>query len=105
MIFTDAHISGRSAILAQGGNYHDAKPLVIASQTTSQSEKRYPQLDLEATAIDFALWCFRNYIVRAPNIEIKDHKSLYPIFSTHRQSSMRTDRIKLCHQDVNYQVI
>ena len=55
MIFTDAHILGRSAILAQGGNYHDAKPLVIASQTTSQSEKRYPQLDLEATAIDFAL--------------------------------------------------
>ena len=29
------HTSGQSAILAQGDNYHDAKPLVIASQTTS----------------------------------------------------------------------
>ena len=104
-IFTDAHISGLSAIFAQADNYHDAKPLVIASWTTSQSEKRYPQLDLEATAIDFTSWCFRNYIVGAPNIEIKDHKSLYPIFNTHRQGYMGTDRMKLHHQDVNYQVI
>ena len=82
-IFTDAHISGLGAILTQGDNYHNAKPIVIASRTTSQSKKRYPQLDLDATAIDFALQCFRNYIVGAPNVEIiTDHKLLYPIFNT-----------------------
>ena len=105
-IFTDAHISGLAAILAQGDNYHGAKPIVIVSWTTSQSETRYPQLDLEATAIYLALWCFRNYIVGAPNVEIiTDHKPLCPILNTHSQGSIRTDWIKLHHQDINYQVI
>ena len=105
-IFTDAHISGLGAILAQGDNYQDAKPIVIASRTTSNTEKRYPQLDLEATAIDFALRRFRNYVVGAPNVEIiTDHKPLCPIFNKYRQGSIRTDRIKLRHQDINYQVI
>ena len=39
-IFIDAHISGLGAILTQGDNYEDAKPIVIASRITSQSEKR-----------------------------------------------------------------
>ena len=34
-IFTYAHISGLGAILTQGDSYQDAKPIVIASQTTS----------------------------------------------------------------------
>ena len=61
---------------------------------------------MEATAIAFALRCFRNYIVGVPNIEvITDHKPLCPILNTHKQGSIRTDRIKLRHQDINYQVI
>ena len=105
-IFTDAHISGLGAILTQGDNYQGAKPIVIASQTTSQSEKKVPPTDLETTAIKFALQHFRNYIVGAPNKEIiADHKPLCLIFNTHRPGSTITDRIKLCHQDINYQVI
>ena len=58
------------------------------------------------TAIDFALQCFRSYIVGAPNVEvITDHKPLFPIFNAHRQGSIRTDRIRLHHQDINYEVI
>ena len=53
-IFTDAHISGLGAILTQGDNYQGAKPIVIALQTTSQSEKKVPPTDLETTAIKFA---------------------------------------------------
>ena len=34
-IFTYAHISGLGAILTQGDSYQDAKPIAIASQTTS----------------------------------------------------------------------
>ena len=105
-IFTDTHISGLGAILTQVDNYHNAKPIIIASQTTSQSEKRYPQLDLEATAINFALRYFINYIIGAPNVEIvTDHKLLCHIFNTLRQGSIRTDRTKLRDQDINYQVI
>ena len=41
-IFTDAHIPGLGAILAQGDTYQDAKPVVIASRTNSNAETRYP---------------------------------------------------------------
>ena len=61
---------------------------------------------MEATATDFELRHFRNYIVGAPNVEIiTDHKPLCPIFNIHRQGSIRTNRIKLRHQDINYQGI
>ena len=61
---------------------------------------------MEATAIDFALRYCIKYIIGAPNVEIvTDHKLLCPIFSTLRQGSIRTDRTKLRHQDINYQVI
>ena len=81
-IFTDAHISGLGAILTQRNSSHDAKPIVTTSQTTSQSEKRYPLCHLEATAIDFALQCFRNHIAGALIVEIiTDHKPLCPIFN------------------------
>ena len=96
---------GLGAIFTQGDDLHSAQPVVIASRTTSKAASRYPQLDLEATAIDFALCRFRNYLVGAPQVLIiTDHKPLCPIFNSLRQGSIRTDRIKLCHQDVNYTV-
>ena len=105
-IFTDVHILGLGVILAQGNSHQDAKPVFITLRTTSHAEKRYPQLDLEVTAVDFALRRLRNYIVGAPGIEIiTDHKPLCPILDTNRQGSTRTDRIKLRYQGINYQVI
>ena len=43
------------AILTQRDEIDSARPVVIASRTTLKAESRCPQLDLEATAIDFAL--------------------------------------------------
>ena len=44
-------------------------------------------------------------LVGAPQVsKITDHKPLYPIFNSNRQGSIRTDRIKLCYQDINYTV-
>ena len=104
-IITDAHVTGLGAILAQGYDLNSSKPVVIASRTTSNTERRYPQLDLEATAIDFALRWFRNYLVGAKKKEIiTDHKPLCSIFNTHRQGSIRTERKKFRHQDNNYNV-
>ena len=79
--------------------------MVTAFRTTSNTERRYPQLDLEATAIDFALRRFRNYLVGAKEVKIiTEHKPLCSIFNTHRQGLIRTERIKLRHQDINYYV-
>ena len=87
------------------GNIETAKPVVIASRTTNTAEKKYPQLDLEAMSIDFGLRRFRNYIVGAPKvIVVTDHKPLCPIFNGNRQGSIRTERIKLRHQDVMFTV-
>ena len=58
-IFTDPHESGLSAILAQGSNKENAKPVAFASRCTSKAEKNYAQLDLKAMAADFPL---RRYV-------------------------------------------
>ena len=64
-IFTDAHVSGIGSILAQGENT-SAQPVTFALQTTNAAKKKYPQLDLEAMAVDFGLRRYINYILGAP---------------------------------------
>ena len=105
-IFVDAHHSGLSAILMQGETSDSVKPVAFASRATTPVEQRYPQLDLEALAIDFGLRRFRYFIAGGPEIEvITDHKPLVSIFSNAWKGSVRTDRIKLRHQDMKYKVI
>ena len=100
-ILVDAHITGLGATLAQGSNITSLYPVAFASRTTSEAETRYPQLDLEAMSIDFGLRRFRNFILGSPNAitVITDHKPLCT-----RHGSIRTERIKLRHQDVRFQV-
>ena len=63
------------------------------------------KLDLEAQAIDFGLRRFRQYIVGGPPIDIiTDHRPLESIFASTRLGSIRTDRIKLRHQDIDFNV-
>ena len=106
-IFVDAHRTGLSAILTQGKDVDHTKPVAFASRATKDVERRYPQLDREALAIDFALRRYRNYLVGAPQpqIIITDHKPLVSIFANSRHGSVRSDRIKLRHQDINYKVV
>ena len=105
-IFTDAHVTGLGAMLAQGTSVQDARPITMASRTTNKSERRYPQIDLEATAIDFALRRFRQYVAGAPNdVEvITDHEPLRSIFNGTKTGSVRSERVKLRHQDLRYMV-
>ena len=103
-ILVDAHATGFGAILAQGNSLESAKPVAVASRCTSKSEKHYPQLDLEAMSVDYGLRRFREYLVGSPLVVrvVTDHKPLVPIFSGGRNGSVRTQRIKLRHQDVPY---
>ena len=104
-IFVDAHKTGISAILAQGSNMTEAKPIAYASRATTDVESRYPQLDLEALSVDYGLRRFRFYLVGGPEIVmVTDHKPLEAIFNNSRSGSIRTERIKLRHQDIKYQV-
>ena len=105
-IFVDAHITGLGAMLAQGDDITSAKLVAFASRTTSQAESRYPQLDLEAMSIDFGLRRFRDFIVGSPDkiTIVTDHKPLCPVFNGNRRGSIRTERIRLRHQDIRYTV-
>ena len=96
-IFTDAHQSGLSAILAQGSDKDNAKPVAFASRCTRKAEKNYVQLDLEAMAVDFALSRFCFYLVGAPNdtIIVTDHPPLLIVLNGKRNGSIRTGRINL----------
>ena len=106
-IMADAHITGLGVALAQGDSIENAKPVAFASRATSQAEKNYPQLDLEAMALDYGLRRFRNYIVGSPHtiILVTDHKPLESVFNGNRKGSIRTERIKMRHQDIRYKVV
>ena len=57
-------------------------------------------------AIDFGLRRFREYCVGGKDINVvTDHKPLKPIFENKRLGSIRIDRTKLRHQDIDYRVI
>ena len=105
-VFTDAHITGLGAMLAQGDTKENAKPVAFASRRTGPAETNYPQLDLEAMGIDFGLRRFRNYLVGSPTQirVVTDHKPLCPIFNKNRPGSIRTDKIRMRHQDIDFEV-
>ena len=105
-VLVDAHRTGLSAILAQGDSPATAKMVSCASRATTPVERRYHQLDLEALAVDFGLRRFRHYLVGGPQVSVvTDHKPLVSIFRNTRRGSVRTDRIKLRHQDMSYKVV
>ena len=94
-VIEDAHISGLGAMFAQGNSVRAAKPVAVPSRTTNGAEEKYPQLDLEATVLDFGLHRFRHYLVGAPHTVS---------VVTDQQGSIRTDRIKMKHQDIRFKV-
>ena len=105
-LFVDAHKSGLGAVLSQGSSIENSVPVAVASRTTTKVEKRYPQIDLEGMSVDFGLRRFRQYLVGAPKITVvTDHQPLVPIFARRRLGSLRLDRIKLRHQDINYDLV
>ena len=83
----DGHKTGLGAMLMQGNTLQEARPVDVASRTTSVSEKHCPQLVLEATSMDFGLRRFREYVVGSPHLikGIMDHKPLVPIFNERRK--------------------
>ena len=80
------------------------KPVAIASHCTNKSEKNYTQIDLEAMAIDFALQRSCLYLAGSPDdtVIITDHSPLMNIINGKCSGSIRTERIKLRHQDIRF---
>ena len=101
---TEAHITGLGAILYQGENFENLKPVAIASGCTNKAEKNYKKIDLEAMVIDFALHRFLLYLVGSLNdtVIITYLSFLMNIFNGKLSGSIRAERIKLRHQDIRF---
>ena len=105
-IFVDASYAGLGAVLAQDKDIDNTTAIAFASRATTPIERRYPQIDLEAMSVDFGLRRFREYCVGAENINVvTDHRPLKAIFENKRLGSIRIDRTKLRHQDINFNII
>ena len=74
-IFIDAHKTGLGAILVQGENISNAKAIIMISRSTKKVEQNYVQLDLEATTVDYALFCFCLYLIGSShkNVIVTDY--------------------------------
>ena len=104
-IEVDASQNGLSAILIQGPA-ENQKVVAVASRSTSETESKYPQIDLEALAVDFGLRRFSFYLEGAAQFTVyTDHQPLQSIFRNTRSGSIRTQRIRLRHQNLDYKVV
>ena len=74
----------------------------MVSASTSKVKQNYAQLDLEAILVDYTLRGFCAYLNGSPheNIIVTDHLPVLSVFSGKRTGSVRTERIKLRHQEI-----
>ncbi|CAB3254664.1 unnamed protein product [Arctia plantaginis] len=106
----DASPSGLGAILSQIGSDGVERPVSFASRTLNTAEKRYSQIQKEATAIIFGVRRFHQYLYgrATPFILRTDHKPLLSIFGPHRGvpevSANRLQRYAMFLSGYNYTI-
>lgn len=86
ILTVDASPNGLGAILSQVGADGTERPISFASRTLSKAEKRYAQIQKEATAIVFGVKRFHQYLYgrSVPFTLRTDHKPLLAIFGPYR---------------------
>ncbi|XP_022816983.1 uncharacterized protein K02A2.6-like [Spodoptera litura] len=110
ILTVDASPVGLSAILSQVETDRSERPISFASRTLNAAEKRYSQIQKEATAIIFGVRRFHQYLYgrSVPFILRTDHKPLLSIFGPHRGipevSANRLQRYALFLSGYNYQI-
>ncbi|XP_014361064.2 uncharacterized protein K02A2.6-like [Papilio machaon] len=110
ILTVDASPTGLGAILSQVGEDGAERPVSFASRTLTPAEKRYSQIQKEATAIIFGVRRFHQYLYgRAePFLLRTDHKPLLSIFGPHKGipevSANRLQRYAMFLSAYNYNI-
>ena len=104
-ISADASAYGLGAVLLQEGE-SAWRPVIYASCSLSDTERRYAQIEKEALAVTWGCSKFANYILGRPFLIETDHKPLVPILSTkHLDDLPRVLRFRLRLARFNYTIM
>lgn len=110
ILSVDASPIGLAAILSQIGDDNIEKPISYASRTLTSAEKKYSQIQKEATAIIFGVKKYHQYLYARsePFILKTDHKPLVSIFGKQKGipevSANRLQRYAIYLSAYNYVV-
>ena len=81
-VSADASSFGLGAVLLQQKGYSNWRPVVYASRSLTETERRYSQIEKEALAVTWSCEKFSNYLLGS-KFEIEtDHKLLVPLLSS-----------------------
>ncbi|XP_062532911.1 uncharacterized protein LOC134201686 [Bombyx mori] len=105
----DSSDYGVGAVLSHVMSDRQERPVAMGSRTLHMHERRYSQLDKEATAIMFGINKFQNYLMGRSFTIVTDHKPLLGIFDPRKpipnMLSPRLTRIALVLTSHNYDII
>ncbi|KAG6464303.1 hypothetical protein O3G_MSEX014427 [Manduca sexta] len=110
ILTVDASPNGLGAILSQLDTNGVERPISFASRTLNSAEKKYSQIQKEATAIIFGVRRFHQYLYgrSEPFILRTDHKPLISIFGPYKGipevSANRLQRYALFLSGYNYRI-
>ena len=91
----DASSYGLGAVLLQA--HQDGwKPVIDASRSLSETEKRYAQIEKEALTITWACEKFSEYILGKQIVIETDHKPLVPLLSSKHLDDLPPRVLRFC---------
>ena len=103
-VIVDASPVGLGAILVQKQGDGCFKPVIYASRSLTDVERRYSQTEKEALAVVWACERFRLYVMGIHFELITDHKPLEIIYSPKSKPPLRIERWALRLQPFDFQV-
>ena len=104
-VSADASSFGLGAVLLQKSG-QEWRPVAYASRSSTETERRYAQIEKEALAVTWACEKYRDYVL-GRHIEIEtDHKPLVPLLSNKRLDGLppRVLRFRLRLDRYDYQI-